>query len=131
MSGHDLRTAVETDRAPSPAFSYTQAIVAGGLLFVSGQVPVDPVTRSVPEGIGAQVRQTLDNIAAIAEAGGARLADAVRVGVYLADLGDFEEMDAAYRAYFEEPLPARTTVGVGIRGFAVEIDAVIAVAVGG
>ncbi len=93
---------------------------------MSGQVPIDPVTKAVPEGFGDQVRRTLDNVAAIAEAAGGRLADAVRVGVYLANLDDFDEMDAAYREYFEGPLPARTTVGAAIRGFAVEVDAVIA-----
>jgi 2-iminobutanoate/2-iminopropanoate deaminase len=118
---------VQTIRAPAPAFSYSQGIVSGGLLFISGQAPIDPVTRAVPEDFGDQVRQTLDNVAAIAEAAGARLADAVRVGVYLARLDDFEAMDAAYREYFEEPLPARTTVGAAIKGFDVEIDAVIAI----
>jgi reactive intermediate/imine deaminase len=96
------------------------------LLFVSGQVPVDPTTKAVPEGFGNQVRRALDNVAAIAEAAGGRLSDAVRVGVYLADLDDFEEMDAVYREYFDDPLPARTTVAVGIKGFAVEVDAVVA-----
>ena len=126
MTEDGNRRAVRTDKAPAPAFSYSQGIVSGGLLFVSGQVPIDPVTKAVPEGFGDQVRRTLDNVAAIAEAAGGRLADAVRVGVYLANLDDFDEMDAAYREYFEGPLPARTTVGVAIRGFAVEVDAVIA-----
>lgn len=127
MNEHGSRRAVATDRAPTPAYSYSQGIVSGGLLFVSGQAPVDPVTKAIPDGVGDQVRRTLDNVAAIAEAAGARLADAVRVGVFLADLDDFDEMDAAYREYFKDPLPARTTVGAGIRGFAVEIDAVIAI----
>ncbi len=101
MTEDGNRRAVRTDKAPAPAFSYSQGIVSGGLLFVSGQVPIDPVTKAVPEGFGDQVRQTLDNVAAIAEAAGGRLADAVRVGVYLANLDDFDEMDAAYREYFE------------------------------
>ena len=115
-----------TSNAPQPAFSYSQGIVAGGFLFVSGQVPVDPATKAVPEAFADQVRRAMQNVAAIAEAAGARLADAVRVGVYLADLADFEEMDRVYREYFEEPLPARTTVGVALLGFGVEVDAVIA-----
>lgn len=126
MSGGPDRRAVQTGKAPTPAFAYSQGIVSGGLLFISGQVPVDPVTKSVPEGFGDRVRRCLDNVAAIAEAAGGRLADAVRVGVYLADLHDFEAMDAVYRQYFGDPLPARTTVGAGIRGFDVEIDAVVA-----
>jgi 2-iminobutanoate/2-iminopropanoate deaminase len=127
MTENDTRRAVRAKGAPAPVFSYSQGIVSGGLLFVSGQGPVDPVTKAIPVAFGDQVRRTLDNIAAIAGAAGARLADAVRVGVYLASLDDFVEMDAIYREYFEEPLPARTTVGAAIRGFAVEIDAVIAI----
>ena len=121
-----MRSSVVTSNAPQPAFSYSQGIVAGGFLFVSGQVPVDPATKAVPEAFADQVRRAMQNVAAIAEAAGARLADAVRVGVYLADLADFEEMDRVYREYFEEPLPARTTVGVALLGFGVEVDAVIA-----
>ena len=129
MAVKDSRRRVSTPGAPAPAFAYSQGIVSGGLLFVSGQVPVDPVTRTVPGTLAEQVHQCLRNVAAIAEAAGGRLEDAVRVGVYLADLGDFEEMDAAYREHFVEPLPARTTVGTGIKGFAVEVDAVIALTV--
>lgn len=106
--------------------SYSQGVVSGGLVFVSGQVPLDPVTRTVPNDFADQVRRALDNVAAIAEAAGARLADAVRIGVFLANLDDFGKMDAVYREYFEDPMPARTTVGAGIRGYDVEIDAVIA-----
>lgn len=127
MTTRHTRSAVRTDRAPTPAFAYSQAIVSAGLVFVSGQVPVDPVTKAIPATFSDQVRQSLRNVAAIAEAAGARLIDAVRVGVYLADLDDFDEMDVIYREYFEEPFPARTTVGAAIRGFAVEIDAVIAI----
>jgi 2-iminobutanoate/2-iminopropanoate deaminase len=120
------RRAVRTEGAPVPQGSYSQGIVWGGLLFVAGQVPLDPATRAVPEDFAAQVRRALDNVAAIAEAAGARLADAVRIGVFLANLDDFGKMDAVYREYFDDPMPARTTVGAGLRGFDVEIDAVIA-----
>jgi 2-iminobutanoate/2-iminopropanoate deaminase len=101
-------------------------VVCGGLLFVSGQVPLDPVTKTVPADFSDQVRRALNNVGAIAEAAGARLVDAVRVGVFLANLDDFPKMDAVYREFFADPMPARTTVGVGIRGYDVEIDAVIA-----
>ena len=125
-----MRKAVVTGNAPKPAFSYSHGIVAHGFLFVSGQVPVDPATKAVPEAFADQVRRAMDNVAAVAEAAGARLSDAVRVGVYLADLADFEEMDRVYREYFEEPLPARTTLGTALLGFAVEVDAVIALEAG-
>jgi 2-iminobutanoate/2-iminopropanoate deaminase len=121
------RRAVQAEGAPKPAFSYSQGVVSGGLLFVSGQVPVDPTTKAVPDAFEDQVRRVLDNISAIAEAAGARLSDAVKMGVYLADLGDFQEMDRVYRQYFEPPLPARTTVGASLLGYKVEMDAVIAV----
>ena len=124
------RKAVVTEAAPKPAFSYSQGIISGGFLFVSGQVPVDPVTREVPSAFADQVRRALDNVAAIAEAAGAGLADAVRIGVYLADLANFDEMDKTYRQYFEGPLPARTTLGAALPGFNVEIDAVIALPAG-
>lgn len=126
MSQDDSRRAVRTEGAPVPLGSYSQGVVSGGLLFVSGQVPVDPATKAVPQDFADQVRRTLDNVSAIAQAAGARLADAVRIGVFLANLDDFPKMEAVYREYFEDPMPARTTVGVGIRGYDIEIDAVIA-----
>jgi 2-iminobutanoate/2-iminopropanoate deaminase len=127
MSLEDSRRAVRTQGAPTPLGSYSQGIVSGGLLFVSGQVPIDPGTRTIPKDFADQVRRTLDNVAAIAEAAGARLADAVRIGIFLANLDDFGMMDAVYREYFEDPMPARTTVAAGIRGYDIEIDAVIAI----
>jgi 2-iminobutanoate/2-iminopropanoate deaminase len=126
VSQDDSRRAVLTEGAPIPLGSYSQGVVSAGLLFVSGQVPVDPATKAVPQDFTDQVRRTLDNVSAIAEAAGARLADAVRIGVFLANLDDFPKMDGVYREYFEDPMPARTTVGVGIRGYDIEIDAVIA-----
>jgi len=126
VSLEESRRAVRTEGAPAPLGGYSQGVVSGGLLFVSGQVPLDPVTRTVPALFADQVRRALDNVAAIAEAAGAQLADAVRVGVFLANLDDFDMMDAVYREYFHDPMPARTTVGVGIRGYDIEIDAIIA-----
>ena len=121
-----MRKVVATADAPKPVFSYSQGIASGDFLFVSGQVPVDPVTKAVPASFDDQVRRALANVAAIAEAAGTGLANAVRVGVYLADLANFEAMDKVYREHFQEPLPSRTTLGVSLPGFAIEIDAVIA-----
>src|SRR5487761_90975 len=126
MSPSD-RTAIETAEAPSPAGSYSQGMVAGGLLFIAGQVPIDPGTGVAPAEFDQQVRQTLDNLSAVARAAGASLRDAVRVGVYLTDLARFEEMDGVYREYFSAPMPVRTTIGTAIRGLPVEMDAVVAV----
>jgi 2-iminobutanoate/2-iminopropanoate deaminase len=130
VSLHESRRAVRTERAPIPLGGYSQGVVSGGLLFVSGQVPIDPATKTVPADFADQVRQALNNVSAIAEAAGARLTDAVRVGVFLANLDDFSMMDAVYREYFHEPMPARTTVGAGIRGYDIEVDAVIALGAG-
>lgn len=120
------RQAIRTTEAPTPVFAYSQAVASQGLLFVSGQVGIDPTTRQVAQDFDGQLRRALENVDAIARAAGASLADAVRVGVYLARGDDFQAMDAVYREYFGEPLPARTTVTVGLQGVAVEVDAVIA-----
>lgn len=122
----EIRTAISTSNAPTPSFSYSQGIVAAGLLFIAGQIPVDPHTHEMPEQFDAQVHQTLQNLTAVAAAAGASLEDAVRVGVYLEDLGRASEMDAIYRSYFGDPLPARTTIRAGLRGFQVEMDAIVA-----
>jgi reactive intermediate/imine deaminase len=121
------RIAIVTGGAPQPRYSYSQGIVHNGLLFVAGQVGIDPATGKLAESFPDRVRQTLANVAAIAEAAGASLADAVRVGVFLDDSTLIGEMDAIYRDYFAEPRPARTTVQAGLRGLGIEIDAVIAV----
>lgn len=122
--GH--RLTVDTPHAPKPGGSYSQAVVANGMVYIAGQVPMDPESRAVPPGFGDQVRRVLDNLAAIALAAGTSLDQAVRVGVYLADMDRFQEMETVYRNYFSDPPPARTTVGVSLRGFDVEMDAIVA-----
>ena len=104
----------------------SQAIIAQGLLFIAGQVPIDPQTGSVPESFADQVHQTLRNLAAVAEAAGGSLADAARVNVYLEDIDRVQEMDAIYRGYFVEPLPADDDPRRPARGFLVEMDAIVA-----
>ena len=111
--------------APQPSGAYSQAIGAGGFVFLSGQGPFTP-DGEVPEGgFGAQVRQVFANLAAVAEASGGSLADAVRVGVYLHDMADFPAMNAIYRETFPEPLPARTTIQTPLPGFGIEVDVVL------
>jgi len=125
------RREVRTSDAPAPAFSYSQGIVFGSLLFIAGQVPRHPTTREVPVTLAEQVRQTLDNLAAVALRAGTSLANALRINVYLDDLSCIEEFDEVYRPYFTEPYPARTTVQAGLRGYLVEIDAIVAIEKGG
>jgi 2-iminobutanoate/2-iminopropanoate deaminase len=115
---------VSTDQAPMPVAPYSQAVVAGGFVFVSGQRPVDPRTMEVVEGFEAQARQTLTNLAAVLAAAGASTSDVVKVSVYLADLSVFQRFNEIYGEFFGAPLPARTTVATSLRGILVEIDAI-------
>jgi 2-iminobutanoate/2-iminopropanoate deaminase len=116
---------IRTDKAPRPAAAYEQAILAGDLIFVSGQVANDPATGKMVDGaIEEQVTQALRNIEAILQAGGADRRDIVRCGVFLADLADFAAMNRAYAAFFSGIVPARTTVQAGLGTLRVEIDAI-------
>jgi 2-iminobutanoate/2-iminopropanoate deaminase len=119
------REPVSTDAAPAPSGSYTQAIRAGGFLYLSGQGPFDALGNRVGETVGEQVRQTLRNLECVAAAAGASLKDAVRVNAFLSSLEHFDEYDAVYREFFSEPLPSRVTVQSDLSGMDVEIDAVV------
>ncbi len=119
------RQSLESGAAPKPSGSYSQGIVSGDFLFLSGQGPFDPEGNLVDASFEAQVRQVLANLAAVAAEAGKTLDDAVRVGVYLHDMAEFDEMDAIYRSVFSEPRPARTTIETPLPGFGIEADAVI------
>jgi reactive intermediate/imine deaminase len=120
---------IRSDQAPAPGGPYSQAIAAGGLVFVSGQGPVDPVSGSIPGGVEAQTEQVLKNVAAILSAAGTSMRDVVKVTAHLADLADFATFNNVYARYFSPPFPARTTVGSQLRGILVEVD-VIAIRAG-
>jgi 2-iminobutanoate/2-iminopropanoate deaminase len=127
MSHH--RETVTATGAPQAAGPYSHAVKSAGLVFLSGQTPIDPRTGQLVEGsIGDQTRRCLDNLAIVAGAAGARLADAVRVGIYVTDIGTFKDVNAAYGSYFESDPPARSTIGVAALplGAEVEIDMVLA-----
>jgi 2-iminobutanoate/2-iminopropanoate deaminase len=123
------RTVVLTDRAPSPVGPYSQAIRAGGLLFVAGQIPLDPATGAMPAGVAEQTRLVLRNLQAIVEAAGASLRDVVKTTVFLADLAEFAAMNEVYAAFFPADPPARATVQVARlpKDARVEIEAIAAV----
>ena len=107
-----------------PKAPFSPAVVDGDLVLTAGQVGFDGNGDLVPGGIEAQTRQALDNVTACLEAAGCGRADVLKVNAYLADLGDFEGYNAVYREYFQEPYPARTTVGVSLPGgILVEIEA--------
>ena len=104
---------------------YSPGLRAGDFLFVSGQVPRDPATgQIVGETIEEQTTQVLENIKAILDAGGATLADVVKVSAHLADLSLFDRYNKVYVTYFPDPKPTRTTVGSQLLGFLVEIDVI-------
>jgi len=116
---------VLSPEAPPPSGGYSQGIVVGELLFLAGQGPYDSSGGRVGSSVADQVRQVLENLDAVARAAGGSLQNAVRVGMYLSDLAHFDEMDAEYRRFFSEPMPARTTIQSDLVGFDVEGDAVV------
>jgi 2-iminobutanoate/2-iminopropanoate deaminase len=108
-----MRHAVSTPSAPAAIGPYSQAIRAGNMLFLSGQIPIDPKTSNlVAGGIEAQTRQVFSNIGEILKAAGASFDHVVSVGVFLADMNDFAKMNDIYATYFSSPAPARATVQV-------------------
>jgi len=122
-----MRAAVSTDAAPKAIGPYSQAIRAGELLFVSGQIPLDPATGQLVEGdVAAQTRQVMRNLGEVLKAGGASFHDVVRSTIYLADMNDFAAVNEVYGSAFEPPAPARATVQVARlpRDARVEIDVV-------
>ncbi|NCF25624.1 MAG: RidA family protein [Gammaproteobacteria bacterium] len=125
------KTAIHTGNAPAAIGTYSQAIDANGLVFLSGQIPLDPATMEVVDGdFEARARRVFDNLAAVAEAAGGSLDDVVKLTVFLTDLGNFATVNAVMQDYFKEPFPARAAVGVASlpKGVDVEADAILAIA---
>lgn len=123
------RRAIATDQAPAAIGTYSQAVETGGLVWLSGQIPLDPATMTLVSGdIEAEVRQVFRNLAAVAAAADATLDDAVRLTVYLTDLGDFGVVNRVMEEVLSPPYPARATVQVSAlpKGARVEVDAVLA-----
>lgn len=122
------RKIIHTDRAPKAIGPYSQAVAAGGAVYLSGQVGLDPATGElVKGGIDAEARRVFRNLAAVAEAAGSSLAAAVRVTIYLADFGDFAAANKVMQEFFSEPYPARVTIGAAAlpRGAAIEVDCIL------
>ena len=119
---------IETDQAPAPIGPYSQAVVAGGVLYCSGQVPLDPASGELVDGgISEQARRCLESLDAVCRAAGTRLSEAARIGIYLTDMAQFAEVNEVYASFFSEPFPVRTTVGVASlpKGALVEMDATV------
>ena len=122
------RQPVQTDRAPAAIGPYSQAVQRGGMVFLSGQIPLDPATGLLVEGdIEAQARRAFDNLQAVCEAAGGSLDDVVRLGLYLTDLGQFAIVNQVMAEYFSAPFPALSTIGVASlpRGAEFEVDAIL------
>ncbi len=122
-----MKEVVFTEKAPRPVGPYSQAVIAGDLVFVSGQVPIDPATGRVIEGdFEAQVRRVMENLKAVLEAAGLTLDDVVKVTAYLKDASRFQDFNRVYSEYFRGSFPARTTVFVADlpAGAQVEIDVI-------
>jgi reactive intermediate/imine deaminase len=119
---------IHTPKAPAAIGPYSQAVRAGNTVYLSGQIPLNPVTMEIVKGdIRVQIRQVFDNLAAVAEASGGSLANAVRLTVYLTDLANFPVVNEIMAQYCQEPYPARAAIGVAQlpRGAAVEVDGIL------
>lgn len=122
------RRPITTSDAPAAIGPYSQAIRVGDTVYLSGQIPLDPVTQEVvADEFEAQARRVFDNLDAVARAAGGSLSDIVKLTVYLTDLGRFTEVNEIMVEYFAEPYPARAAIGVSAlpRGVQIEIDAII------
>ena len=120
-----MRKVIRTPDAPRPRGVYSQAIVDGDFVFVAGQASISPQTNELELGdIRSETHRTLCNIQAILQAAGCTLRDVVRVGVFLADLKDFDAMNEVYRKFFPDDPPARSTVGCALPKIKIEIDCI-------
>ena len=117
---------ITTEKAPAAVGPYSQAVVAGNLVFVSGQIPVDPATGNIPEDIVDQARQALTNLGEVLRASGSGLDKAVKVTVFITDISAFRKVNEVYAEFFKEPCPSRSCVEVSKlpKGVKIEIDAI-------
>ncbi|HEV2688408.1 MAG TPA: RidA family protein [Bryobacteraceae bacterium] len=125
-----MRDTVSTEKAPKAIGPYTQAIVHNGIAYLSGQIPLDPITNQLVEGdITVQTERVLQNLKAVLEAAGASLGSVLKTTVFLKDMGDFPKMNEVYGRYFAQNSPARSTVQAAKlpRDVSVEIDCIAAV----
>jgi len=122
------RKTIHTPKAPKAIGPYSQAVAAGGAVYLSGQIGLDPASGElVRGGIEAEARRVFANLAAVAEASGASLADAVKLTIYLVDFGHFAVVNGIMQEFFREPYPARVTIAAAAlpRGAAIEVDCIL------
>ncbi len=122
-----MKKQISTTKAPSAIGPYSQAIAANGMLYVSGQIPVNPATGEVSADISEQTKQSMENIKAILEEAGTDFSKVVRCGIFIKNMDDFAKINEVYGTYFIEPYPARATVEVSRlpKDVLVEIDAIV------
>ena len=117
---------ISTDKAPAAIGPYSQALDTGNMLFISGQIPINPETGVMPESVEEQAKQVLTNISNILAEAGLTMANVVKTSVFLSDLGDFAKVNEVYASFFAEPYPARSCVQVAAipKGAKVEIETI-------
>ncbi len=125
------RRIIQTDQAPAAIGPYSQAVQVGDLVFISGQIPLDPLTMELVEAdIDVQTRRVFDNLAQLCLASGGSLADICKLSIFLTDLGHFATVNSIMAEYFEEPYPARAAIGVAAlpKDAMVEVEAILSLA---
>ena len=118
---------ISTNNAPAAIGPYSQAIVTGAMLFCSGQIPIDPATGNIPEGVEAQAEQALTNVKNLIEAAGSSIDNVVKTTVFIKNMDDFAKINEIYAKYFTEPFPARSCVEVARlpKDVLLEVEAIV------
>ena len=121
------RQVIHTENAPAAIGTYSQAILVGNTLYLSGQIGLDPYSRELVEGIEAQIRRVFDNLKAVCEAAGGTLADIAKLNIFLTDLSNFQLVNQIMGEYFAQPYPARAALGVASlpKNALVEMDGIV------
>lgn len=121
------RQVIHTENAPAAIGTYSQAILVGNTLYLSGQIGLDPYSMELVDGIEAQIRRVFDNIKAVCEAAGSSLADFAKLNIFLTDLSNFQLVNQIMGEYFPQPYPARAALGVASlpKGALVEMDGIV------
>ncbi|MBN2220780.1 MAG: RidA family protein [Vallitaleaceae bacterium] len=121
-----MKKAIQTEKAPQAIGPYSQGIDMGNMVFTSGQIPVNPSTGLIPDGIIEQAKQSLENVQAVLEAAGLSMQDVIKMTVFLKDMNTFSAMNEVYKSFFEEPYPARSAVEVARlpKDVLIEIEAI-------
>jgi len=121
------RQVIHTENAPAAIGTYSQAILVGNTLYLSGQIGLDPYSMELVDGIEAQIRRVFDNLKAVCEAAGGSLADIAKLNIFLTDLSNFQLVNQIMGEYFAQPYPARAALGVASlpKGALVEMDGIV------